>query len=111
MYLEVPVNVVFHMNGVYVGAGPYAAFGLSGKEKYTDSSNPSNNVDKDVKFGSSNTDDLKRTDFGLNVLAGYQLTNGVNFGVGYGLGLSNHSNDNTVTAKNKVFSISVGYSF
>ncbi|WP_017258929.1 porin family protein [Pedobacter arcticus] len=104
MYLEVPVNVVYKVGGLYFGAGPYAAFGLSGKIK------AEGEDDEDVKFGNGD-DELKGTDFGLNFLAGYQLTNGLNFGAGYGLGLSNLSNDGDAKTKNKVFSISVGFSF
>lgn len=111
MYLEIPVNVVYKLGGVYIGAGPYAAFGLSGKYKYEDASDSDNNDEADIKFGSNDDSDFKRTDFGINLLAGYQLKNGVNFGVGYGLGLSNISPEDDVTAKNKVFSVSVGFSF
>lgn len=110
MYLEIPVNVVYKLGGVYLGAGPYAAFGLSGKEKYEDSDDSDDNYEEDVKFGSGD-EEIKGTDFGVNLLAGYQLTNGLNFGVGYGLGLSNLSNESSGEIKNKLFSISVGYSF
>src|SRR5690606_37630569 len=33
MYLEVPVNAVYKVGNIYFGAGPYAAFALSGKYK------------------------------------------------------------------------------
>lgn len=103
MYLEVPVNAVYKINGLYFGAGPYAAFGLSGKAKDGDD-------EEDIKFG-SNEDEIKGTDFGVNFLAGYQLKNGINFGAGYGLGLSNIFNEDGYKTRNKVFSVSVGFSF
>jgi len=37
MYLEIPVNAVYKISSFYVGAGPYAAFAISGKDKWTES--------------------------------------------------------------------------
>lgn len=108
MYLEIPVNAVYKIGGIYLGAGPYAAFALSGKYKVEETDEPK--VEDDIKFG-SDEDQMKGTDFGVNFLAGYELTNGLNFGVNYGLGLSNLSNSNDGKAKNSVFSVTVGFSF
>lgn len=116
MYLEVPVNAVYKIGGIYLGAGPYAAFALSGKQKEED--NEDGDVEKeerDLKFGDNpEEDDLRRGDFGINLLAGYQLTNGFNVGVNYGLGLSNilpEFEGSDYKAKNRVFSVTVGFSF
>ncbi len=107
MYLEIPVNAVYKTGGFYVGAGPYFGFALSGKVTETDEE------DVDLKFGSGDDDHLKGTDFGVNFLAGYQLKNNINIGVGYGLGLSNLVPKQVAneSVKNRVFSVSVGYSF
>lgn len=119
MYLEVPVNFVYKINDFYIGAGPYAAFALSGKNKYEYTENDGGDItsekeEEDVKIGNGEDDQLKGTDFGINFMAGYQLKNGINLGVGYGLGLSNiypgESSEN-YKIKNRVFSVSVGYSF
>ena len=113
MYLEVPVNAVYKIGGLYLGAGPYAAFALSGKNKYQEEGEE--DEEEDIKFGSNEEEDhMKGTDFGVNLLAGYQLSNGLNFGVNYGLGLSNLANtpegaDYKMT--NRVFSVTVGFSF
>ena len=114
MWLEVPVNFVFkaptgNVGSLFVGAGPYVGFGLSGKNKFD-----SNivGVTSDVSFGKDK--DLKTTDFGLNFIGGYQLNNGFMIHAGYGLGLtdirgSNNSyfNDNNLT--NRVWTVGVGF--
>lgn len=120
MYLEVPVNLVYRFGGLYLGAGPYAAFGLSGKSVYEEKSTEAgvtttDEEDEKLKFGNDpEKHDLRRGDFGVNFLGGYQLSNGLNFGVNYGLGLSNlmpEVKDFDYKAKNRVFSITLGYSF
>jgi len=112
MYVEVPVNFLakFPMSSVgkfFVGAGPYAAFGISGKTK-VEGSGVSMSSDKlfDEEEGA-----YKRGDFGVNVLAGIEFTKGFTLNANYGLGLSNISRDNEGTAKNKVVSVSVGFLF
>lgn len=119
MYIEVPVNAVVSFpagsGSVFVGAGPYYAMAISGKEKSeftvtmdgeTETETDSENVD----FGKDGY--MNRGDFGLNILAGYQLSNGFNIHAGYGLGLSNLSKDEgDFKMKNKVISIGVGFSF
>jgi Outer membrane protein beta-barrel domain len=110
-YLELPVNVLanFKLNGsgkIFVGAGPYFAYALSANGKY-------GSMKEDIKFG-ENDSEFKRTDFGLNFLAGYQLNNGFNIHAGYGLGLSSIADtdlSDEITFKNKVFSVGVGFSF
>lgn len=110
-YLELPVNLVANFDTgsgkFFAGAGPYAAYALSGNGK-------AGGVKEDMPFG-SNDGEFKRFDFGLNFLAGYQLTNGLNIHAGYGLGLGNILNDKSsgvdLSAKNKVFSVSLGFNF
>jgi hypothetical protein len=109
MYLEVPVNAVLNFNGFYFGAGPYVAYALSGKAKAQQNGVT---VSADIPFG-NNPGEFKRVDFGANALAGYQLKNNLNFGVNYGLGLTNIIQNGGADMKitNRVFSILVGYSF
>lgn len=110
-YLELPVNLVANFNAgegkVFVGAGPYLGYALSGNAKV-------GSISEDAEFGSGE-DQVKRMEFGVNFLGGYQLNNGLNLHVGYGLGLSNLSNDNSSgiksTTKNKVFSVGLGFNF
>jgi len=119
-YLEIPLNAVAKLQAgsgkFLIGAGPYTSFGLSGKTKTktTGTDEEGNNVNEteneDIEFGSGE-EQMKRFDFGLNFLAGYELQNGVSLNAGYGLGLNNLANSNEGSVKNKVFSISVGFLF
>ena len=58
-------------------------------------------------------DDLKATDFGGNVLAGFEFGNGLILGAQYGLSFTNNApdgnNDAPKILRNKVFSVSLGY--
>ena len=117
-YLELPLNFVAKLDAgkgkFLIGAGPYAAYAIEGKSKgrlnfdgpgaQEDASTPLN---ADIKFG-NNEDEIKPSDFGINFLAGYELKSGLLFNVGYGLGLSDLSND---SEKNKVLSLSIGFKF
>lgn len=110
-YLQVPVNVVYHVPAVigdfYFGAGPFLGMGISGKEKIK-----ANGVEQseDVKFGSGE-DEVKRTEFGANAIVGFKFKTGFLINANYDLGLSNIANDDTSKLKNRVFGISVGYAF
>ena len=110
-YLQVPVNLVYRVpaviGSVYFGAGPYAAFGLSGKEKGTSGGT---SVSQDVTFGDG-ADDYKSTEFGVNGIAGVEFKNGFLLGLNYDLGLSNISNSSDASVKNRVFGISAGFKF
>lgn len=114
MWIEVPVNAVAKLPTMgaghfYIGAGPYAAFGISGKNKW-ESEDGGSSVENEFDFGKDGTQ--KGFDAGVNFLAGYQLSNGVNIGAGYGLGLANIAPDNLdIKQNNRVLSFSVGYQF
>lgn len=122
MYVEIPVNLVGKVplgttgTNFYLGAGPYAAFAISGERKISGNVGSfGTESTRDLEFGSDNGDDYKGTDFGVNFLAGFQLNSGFNIGAGYGLGLtdlrpSENNSDNGKTT-NRVLSFSVGYSF
>ncbi len=109
-YLELPVNFMYkHKAGAgkfFVGVGPYIAYGISGKVG-----------DQKIKFDGKSFDEvgegdedahLKALDLGGNVLAGYELKNGLLFSINYSLGLTDISADDE-KSKNNYFGISVGY--
>ncbi|WP_293947046.1 MULTISPECIES: porin family protein [unclassified Sphingobacterium] len=111
MYLELPVNFVYYVpagsGNIFLGAGPYAAYALSAKNKI-------NGISTDVNFGNgADEDGVKRFDAGLNFLLGYKLSNGFLINGGYGLGLTNivYDNELGLEQKNRVFSVGVGYQF
>jgi Outer membrane protein beta-barrel domain len=112
-YVEVPLNFVYSSRGFFIGAGPSMAFGLSGKEKFVDKSDPSNSADTKITFGSGD-DEIKRFEFGANFLTGYKTSSGFMFSVNYDVGLNNIQNGDASdvgTIKNKYFAVKIGYVF
>ena len=114
-YVELPLNALYHipvgLGNIYIGAGPYAAYAISGQVKNKTKRNIYvKNVQKeDVEFGNG-PEQLKQTDFGGNVLGGIELKNGLNVGINYGIGLNNLSNI-SYKSYNRVASFKVGYFF
>ncbi|TJZ54824.1 PorT family protein [Sphingobacterium olei] len=118
MSIEIPVNAVYWIptgasGSVFLGAGPYVGFNVSGKQKYE------GNVgdwgaegESDIDFGSGDNE-MKVIDAGANFLAGYKFGNGFLINAGYGLGLSNLSNNSNSDNKfsNRVLSFGVGFQF
>ena len=127
-YVEIPVNAVFKVPlgpgaALLLGAGVYGAMGVAGDYitnvnsgvgsststqsiKWTDQS--------DVTTGSENGSGagvLRRYDFGMNYLAGFEL-GPVQLTANYGMGLtkiSSTADNNNDNDKNRVFSINVGF--
>lgn len=118
MWLDVPVNLVgkfpVGVGSLFVGAGPYVGFGLSGKNKL-------NSQDGDGDFSSSTLNEfsfgkdeaLKGTDYGVNFLAGFKLGNGLLLNANYGLGLANIAGAKSLSddIKNRGFSVGIGVEF
>jgi len=105
-YLEVPLNFVYDSKGFFIGAGPSISSGLSGKEKF-------GSEDTKIKFGSGD-DEIKRFEFGANVLTGYKFKGGFMVSANYNLGLNNIQNGNSTevgTIKNRYFAVKIGYIF
>lgn len=101
--LDLPINFLYRSNGFFVGGGPNIGFNLSGKVK---SDEPGESGD--IKFG-SDPGQIKRIDFGVNALAGYQLKSGLFFSANYTLGVSNWSNVSGDTWRNNILGVSIGY--
>ncbi len=128
-YIEVPVNLVFKTPPAsarfFVGAGPYVAMGVAGKNKvdgnfglgsYHSEENirwtnddPTTSDEEGAGYGR-----LRRFDYGLNGLIGIEAS-GFVISANYGLGLAkvrsgtnSSSDDNN---KHRVFSLSVGFKF
>lgn len=117
-YLEIPFYINYMTgeagdNRFFVGVGPYIGYCLGGKSKYN---NPLTGQDESVtlKVGTDkNNDNIKPIDFGININAGYLLSNNFYVRAQYGFGLTNivpgGNKDNF--EKNAGFAISVGYKF
>ena len=126
LYLELPVDAVVKIPvtndfKVIVGAGPYIAYGIGGKNKFTAMSNGSGvEQSSSITYGNDDLNSngnpysgqLKRWDFGLNGMAGVELGKRVDVTAGYDLGLIDvrpgaSSNDNG-SFKNRTFMVSLG---
>lgn len=107
-YINVPLMLKWYAyDGLNFEFGPQVGFNVAAKSenKETISSEDGtiiNETDGDI-------DDIETVDFGLNIGAGYEMANGLNFGLRYGLGLTEIVKDSDL--KNSVFSLGIGYSF
>lgn len=116
MALEIPVNGVYYIptggsGSVFLGAGPYAAYSLSGKVKAKGNIGEfGGEGESDLDFGGDDRDQ-NAFDFGLNFMAGYRLAGGFTINAGYGLGLANLSPSDNSDNKfsNRVLSFGVGF--
>lgn len=108
-YLQVPVNVVYHFDIdpgiIYIGAGPYVAYGVSGHIKGTLDGNP---IDVNANFGTG-TNNYKPLDVGAGAIAGIKFDTGLMINLSYDFGLINISNIAGTNTTNRVFGLSVGY--
>ena len=104
--MEMPVLARLHCNKLYLNAGPYAAYMLSGRMK-TEGSGSAPETSTKVSFGNSVTD-FKRWDFGVQAGAGYNFSfkrTNLILDARYGYGLSNISRD--VDRYNRMLNISL----
>ncbi len=130
-YLELPVNLLLKAplggdNKFFIGAGPYLAMGIAGKNKVEGKvANIAFSRERSIEF--SNDDPttinnqegagfgiMRRFDYGLNGTAGIEgksLVLGVNYGLGLAKlqsrGNSSQDNDN----KHRVLSVTLGLKF
>jgi Outer membrane protein beta-barrel domain len=104
-YLEVQPDALYARRftdggQVFGGLGPYLAYGVGGKT--------GSGMYEEASFGSNG---YKRFDAGLNLEAGYELSNSLQFTLGYDLGLYDKSNDpSDFTSRNRTVSINIAYS-
>jgi hypothetical protein len=119
-YLQLQVNVLYNIaikpGKIFFGGGPYYGYALSGNLKgnttgiYPGQGNFSDSQNNNIVFGGDN--EYKRSDFGVNALAGIKLKNGLLFSVNYEYGLINiYKSQPVTTDKNRVLGFSVGYQF
>ena len=118
MYLEIPINLLYkwtlpNLHKLMIGGGPYAALGLNGKER---------DGSANVFRGVAGTDGYGNTDFGLNLIAGTELSSRVSLSLQQSIGLDNVSpaghmfsgpadQPSKADIRNRVSSVSVGYRF
>lgn len=116
-YLQLPILFTYKpqvgSGNLVLGVGPYLAYGLSGKHK-----GGIGNLTGDLKAfdDESGPYKLKRFDAGAGIQVGYELPQGVYFGLNTDLGLVNVASETSLGGqdfswKNTSFGVSVGYKF
>ena len=115
MSVEIPVNAVYYIpagsGSVFLGAGPYVGFNVSGKDKFKSAiGNNSGETEHKLKFSGDNKD-MNPIDAGANFLLGYKLENGLLINGGYNLGLTNLVPNAKDKVSNRVWSFGVGFQF
>ncbi|MBX9449133.1 MAG: PorT family protein [Taibaiella sp.] len=111
-YLQVPVNLGYRYHfspdagSIFVEAGPYIGYALSGKNKIEGL--PTGDIENDITFGSEDAE-TNPFDWGFNFNLGYETPWGVYVKGGYGLGLGNLSNVADVTNNINRWNVGVGY--
>jgi len=117
MSIEVPVNAVYYIpagsGNVFLGAGPYIGFNVSGKTKSDGNLGDSGlEGESDIKF-SGDDKNMNLIDAGANFMAGYKFNNGLLINAGYGLGLTNlnPSSDSDSKFSSRTLSFGLGFQF
>jgi hypothetical protein len=102
-YIELPVNVMYRVTDfLTIGAGPYAAYLLSGKAKGTTAGQ---SYEDDLDLTESN-----RLDAGLNLNIGYEVMPSLVINLNYSYGLTNIDKAGETT-KNRVLGLSISKFF
>ena len=97
-YIEIPVNLLYEANKDFtVGVGIYAAHALSGKGTLKGKT-----YDYDFGNGKAN-----RFDLGVNLIAGYEIVEGIKFSVNYTIGTANILDNAYLKETNKVWGFSL----
>ncbi len=97
-YIEIPVNLLYEANKDFtVGVGIYAAHALSGKGTLNGKA-----YDYDFSNGKAN-----RFDLGVNLIAGYEIVEGIKFSVNYTIGTANILDNAYLKETNKVWGFSL----
>jgi hypothetical protein len=112
-YLELPLNVAYSApigdNFLVIGAGPYVAVGLNGKTlaKFSDDVGISDQ-EEPIVFGSTG-DEIRRWDYGANLMAGFIHPSGLMLKANYSLGIPNLANEGNPELRNRYFGLSLVY--
>lgn len=107
-YVEIPLNLLVKAplgkGRLFLGGGPFVAFGVNGKI-----SSGSNSAD--ITFGDGTNAQFKRLDAGLNYCGGFQAANGVVLRGFAHMGLANVASrgDSENGIRNWGYGFSIGY--
>lgn len=107
-FLNIPVMLKANIaNGLFLEAGPQLGFKMSAKTEYETTTSTTG-----TKSGEEDIEDMKSMNLGLGLGAGYEMENGLGFGLRYNLGLSNlYDGEGDDTYKINTLNIGVSYKF
>ena len=107
-YLNIPLMAKYYVaEGFSLEAGPQLGFLLSAENEATVSFEGESETES-----ADNKEDFNSIDFGFNLGAGYDVTENINLGVRYSIGLSNIVKDSEdFKQNNSNIAIAVGYKF
>lgn len=118
MSIEVPVNLMYYIptgdaGSVFLGAGPYVGFNISGKNKVESIGAPSFGSVGEHKMTFTGEDRSQNLiDAGANFLLGYKLRNGFVINTEYGLGIADlNPRENNDHFHNSTIRFGLGYQF
>ncbi len=114
LYLEVPVLASYRIPlsekvKLHLNAGPYLAYGISGKTKAEAAAGGYKESAEVDLFGDEGS--AKRFDAGVQIGAGLGFLNNYYAGIAYEWGVTNISQTTSGKTKNRNFMISLGYNF
>ena len=114
-YLEIPINLGFRIGDrVTLQAGPYIGF-LAGVSNYYKTTETDYMTGETVTAEDTDNDKtgISSTDFGLNLGAGFNITDDLSIKLNYGLGMADLNDDASATyyLKNNVTSVGIAYTF
>lgn len=124
-YIELPLNFFYRpvlgKGHFFLGFGPYIAYGIGGKAKFTiDNTSTEEKIVYTNEYQSLNPNDwkyFKHLDYGGNLFFGYELNSGLSLQLNTQLGLAkiNAKNttfpDNNSEFRNTGFGLSLGFNF
>ncbi len=117
-YLSVPLNFQFFVvKKVFIEAGPYFDFLLSAKGDVVVKNNYINDTSTIVENGKNLKDYYKPVVFGVNFGGGYHINDQISVNARYYMGLSPSDSSafsytyETLSTKNRLFQLGVGYTF
>jgi hypothetical protein len=112
-YLQLPINAQYKVDlgapKLFLQAGPYLGYAMSGKRKWKDGSESGS---RKIKIGSGDDAEGKAFDFGIGVGAGVQFAN-IQAALGYNIGITNisTSKDKEDSMKNNGLFVTLTYLF
>lgn len=97
-YIEIPINLLYEVtNDFTIGGGIYAAHAINGKVVIQGKSS-------DYDFGAGKAN---RFDMGVNLIAGYEVVEGLRISINYTLGTANTLDNSYMKLSNKVWGFSL----